>query len=199
MTVSNIDPELFNAYLEQGVHIGTRFLSASMKRYIFPIRKKNIAIIDLNKTHHQIVKIAQILEQYVPSEILILTKREKLYPLILRFCKLTGINHTERRYLPGTMTNPKSRVFVEPSLLIVLDPLTDLLAVTEASLQNIPVIAVCDSNNTFRNIDAVIPGNNKGPGSIAFILFSLYRELQHRKGEPLRMTFKEFQEGAHVI
>ncbi len=52
-----------------------------------------------------------------------------------------------------TMTQP-------PSLIFVIDPRKEMIAVQEANKLNIPVVAVVDTNCDPDNIDYVIPGND---------------------------------------
>jgi small subunit ribosomal protein S2 len=48
----------------------------------------------------------------------------------------------------------------------------------------IPIVALCDANNSTSNIDLVIPTNNKGRKALATIYWLLAREMlreRHRK------------------
>ena len=42
---------------------------------------------------------------------------------------------------------------------------------------------MCDSNNLTKNVDIVIPGNNKGRRSLALIYWLLSREILRKRGE----------------
>ena len=39
-----------------------------------------------------------------------------------------------------------------------------------------PVVGICDANNKLRNVDLVLPANNKGSRSLALIYWLLSRE-----------------------
>jgi len=83
--------------------------------------------------------------------------------------------------MPGTLTNPEMKSFIEPEVVVVTDPSEDQQAVREARQANIPVVAICDTANTLGDIDVVIPANNKGTRSLAVIYYLLTREyLKHR-------------------
>jgi len=65
------------------------------------------------------------------------------------------------RFTPGSFTNQIQAAFKEPRLIIITNPNVDHQAIDEASFVNIPVIAFCDPSTSLRNIDIVIPCNNK--------------------------------------
>jgi len=67
--------------------------------------------------------------------------------------------------------------------VLVIDPGVDRQAVREASEITVPVIALCDTNNTFKYVDLVIPTNNKGRKAIALILWTIAREVLKKRGE----------------
>lgn len=60
-----------------------------------------------------------------------------------------------------------------PSLLIVVDPKTDEIAVKEAIKLNIPVIALCDTNVDPDMVSIAIPANDDLPESVNIIINNL--------------------------
>ena len=73
--------------------------------------------------------------------------------------------------------------FIEPKIIVLTDPAADAQAFREAVNINIPVVAMCDSNNLTSDIDVVVPGNNKGRRSLALIYLLLAREVLRGRGE----------------
>jgi small subunit ribosomal protein S2 len=66
---------------------------------------------------------------------------------------------------------------------MAVDPAVDRQAVREAFEVNIPVIALCDTNNSLRFVDLAIPTNNKGRKAIALIFWILAREVMKIQGK----------------
>jgi small subunit ribosomal protein S2 len=90
-------------------------------------------------------------------------------------------------------------LFLEASLircsdmLIVTDPAADQQALREAVGSGIPVVALCDANNNLRNVDLVLPTNNKGRRSLALIYWLLAREVLKIRNETTDEAWDEAQ------
>ncbi len=72
---------------------------------------------------------------------------------------------------------------MEPDVVFVSDPQADTQAVKEAATSGIPVVALCSTDNDFRNIDLVIPTNNKGRKALAVIYWVLARQILREREE----------------
>ncbi|MBI4173343.1 MAG: 30S ribosomal protein S2, partial [Candidatus Aenigmarchaeota archaeon] len=80
---------------------------------------------------------------------------------------------------------------------MVVDPLVDEQAVKEAAAKRIPVMAICNTFNSARNIDMIIPANNNGKKSLALIFWLLAKEIlkirgEVKKDEDFKYTLKDF-------
>ena len=87
---------------------------------------------------------------------------------------------------------------MEPDVLVVTDPAADKQALAEAMNLGIPIIAMCDANNETRNVDLVIPTNNKGRRSLACIYWLLTREVLVARGDikdpaDFKMEIEDFE------
>ncbi|MEK6839166.1 MAG: 30S ribosomal protein S2, partial [Candidatus Thermoplasmatota archaeon] len=86
------------------------------------------------------------------------------------------------RFVPGTLTNPQLEEYVEPEAVVVTDPAADEQALREALNVSIPVVGLCDANNETRNVDVVVPTNNKGRRALATVYWLLTREVLRERG-----------------
>jgi len=171
-------------YLASGVHIGTQQKTGDMKKFIYQARPDGLYLLDIKMMDERLRIAARFLANYDPSSILVVSAREYGHHPVSMFAEVTGAEAIVERFIPGTLTNPGSAYFIEPSILVVTDPMTDEQALTEAVSAGIPIVALCDANNSTSNIDFIIPTNNKGRKALATVYWLLAREMlreRHRK------------------
>ena len=170
-------------YLASGVHIGTQQKNKDMEEYIYRARTDGLYVMDVQKTDQKIRVAGKFIAQYYPQDVLIVSARQYGKRPISRFAEVTGIRAKPGRFVPGTLTNPKLKDFMEIKLLVVTDPRADSQAISEATEMGIPVIALCDSDNETANVDLVIPTNNKGKKALSLVYWLLAREVLLARGE----------------
>jgi small subunit ribosomal protein S2 len=164
-------------YMTSGVHIGTRQKTSDIKEFIYKVRNDGLYIIDVKKTDERIRNAAKFLAKYDPSKVLVVSVRLYGQKPIKKLGEFTGFQTVEGRFRPGILTNPNSKDFFEPEIILLTDPLADIQALHEAENIGIPVIALCDTNNETRYVDYVIPTNNKGRRALALIYWLLAKEI----------------------
>ncbi len=184
-------------YLKVGLHIGTKFRTKYMEPFIYRVRPDGLAVLNVQKIDRRIDVAAKFLSQYSPEEIMVVCRRENGWRAVKLFSKLTGIRAIKGRYPPGTLTNLALKKFTEAKVMVVTDPWPDKNAINDAVRVGIPIVALCDTNNTANNIDLVVPCNNKGKKSLGLIFWILTKEyLKHRglikKDEDLKVTVDDF-------
>jgi len=172
-----------DTFLTCGVHIGTKQKSKDMEPYVHKVREDGLRILNVNMTSDKISKAANFIKEYDPKDVLIVSARQYGWKPAKKFADTCGFICIPGRFTPGRLTNPEMRYFIEPKVIILTDPAADAQALREAININIPVIAMCDSNNLTHNVDMVIPGNNKGRRSLALIYWLLSREILRIRGE----------------
>jgi small subunit ribosomal protein S2 len=181
-------------YLTSGVHIGTQQKSADMKEFIFKVRSDGLYVLDVKKTDERIRRAGKHLARMDPKRVLIVSARQYGQKPVKVFSAMFGFNNFAGRFVPGTMSNPQLPSFMEPEVLFVTDPAADAQALKEAVTDGICVMGLCDANNETRNVDFVIPTNNKGRRALATIYWLLAREVARNKGvEKFEATVEDFE------
>ena len=185
-TITTVNTDLLVAedtYLTSGVHVGTQQKSADMKDFIYKVRQDGLYVLDVKKTDERIRAAAAFLARYDPRRVLVVSARQYGQKPAREFSKAIGAPAFAGRFVPGTLTNPANPGFIEPEVLVVTDPAADKQALNEALNLGIPIVAMCDANNETRNVDLVIPTNNKGRRALACIYWLLSREVLVARGD----------------
>ena len=164
-------------YLAAGLHIGTQQKTKDMERYIYRVRADGLYVLDVRKTNDRIISGAKFLAKFDPEDILAVSTRQYGQTPVRRFGEITGARTIPGRFIPGTLTNPEYAKFIEPEVLMVTDPRSDLQAIIEAKQIGLPVLALCDTENLLGNVDMVIPVNNKGRKAIALVYWLMARQI----------------------
>ncbi len=180
-------------YLAAGVHIGTQIKTGDMRKFIFKVRQDGLYVLDIRKLDERIRVAAKFLSRYEPSKILLVAARQYAYKPIQMFSKVVGSDYITGRFIPGTLTNPMLKEYREPDVVFVNDPAIDKQAVSEATVVGIPVVALCDTNNSCADIDLVIPTNNKGRRALAIVYWLLAREIVKIRGQDFTYTVEDFE------
>ncbi|MGC8569165.1 MAG: 30S ribosomal protein S2 [Nitrososphaeria archaeon] len=195
------------ALIASGIRIGTNVATKHMKPFVARRREDGLNILDINKILSRIEVAGKFLSRFDPKRVLIYTSREAAYTPIMKFAELTGVNYHLGRLLPGTLTNPYLPNYKNVDVVMVVDPAVDKQAIEEAIRVNIPVIAICDTNNVCNYVDLIIPGNNRGRKALAMIFWLLARSYLINSGalqpnEPIKYTPADFEtkfeEGTYV-
>jgi small subunit ribosomal protein S2 len=169
-------------YLKSGIHIGTKFQTNYMDKFIYKVRPDGLKVLNLQQIDLRISVMIKFLSQFEPEDILFVCRRENGWKAVKKMGELTGIKVIAGRYPPGMMTNPNLKIYNEKKVLIVADPWPDRNAVNDAMMVGIPVIGLCDTNNQSNNIDLVVPCNNKGKKSLGLLVYLVTKGYMLNKG-----------------
>ncbi|MCU4799651.1 30S ribosomal protein S2 [Halobacteria archaeon HArc-gm2] len=180
-------------YLGAGVHIGTQQKTKDMERFIHRVRTDGLYVLDVSMTDQRIRTAADFLANYQPEQILVASSRQYGRFPAEKFAESVGARARTGRFIPGTLTNPDYDGYIEPDVVVVTDPIGDSQAVKEAITVGIPVIAMCDSNNTTSNVDLVVPTNNKGRKALSVVYWLLANETLDRRGSDTVYGLEDFE------
>ena len=173
----------FETYEENAVNIGTQQKSADMKRFIERVREDGLYLLNVNITDSRIRSIAAFLNNFESPRIMGVSARQYGQRPARLFSEAIGANSAVGRFIPGSLTNPVLRSYVEPDVLFVTDPAADQQALIEAVNSGLPIVGIVDANNNLRNVDIALPANNKGRRSLAQIYWLLAREVLKLRGK----------------
>ena len=186
-------------YLKSGIHIGTKFKTRYMEKFIYKTRPDGLSVLNLQKIDGRLNIAAKFLAQYNPEDILVVGRRESAWKPLKMFNKVIGARVFAGRYPPGILTNPRLDNYIEAKVMLAVDSGPDRNAVVDSMKMGIPIVAICDTNNQSNNIDLVVPSNNKGKKSLGLFFWILAREYLRNRGilkknEELKEKVEDFTE-----
>lgn len=164
-------------YLKAGVHIGAKYKTSGMRKYVFKKRPDRLKVLDVNIIDERLRAAANFVANTDSGRIVVVSRKQYGQTPVKKFSDIIGAHALTGRFIPGTFTNPTIKGFIEPALVIITDPSSDMQAIQEATNIRVPVIALCSTDNMTDNIDVIIPINNKGRQSLAVAYWLLAREV----------------------
>jgi len=176
-----------------GIHLGVRGrITRDMEKFVTGIAPSGNPIIDTNAILMRLDLGGKLIVK-IGNAVLYATDA-KFTNALKSFHAATLVPVVYHRFMPGALTNTQSKYYIDANVLIVADPTNgvptkideplrgDRRAMYEASGIGIPVVAICNTNATFEDVDFCIPANNTGAKAIATIFYLLARSIQLHKG-----------------
>lgn len=185
-------------YLKTGAHIGTKYKTNGMKKYIYKRREDGLKVMDIQTLDSRIEIAAKFIAKYNKNKIIIASRKLYGKTPIIQFAEAIGGKALTGRFIPGSFTNPEGKKFLELDLLIVTEPDSDFQAIKEAKKLKVPIIALCSTNNNTKNVDLIIPVNNKGRKSLALVYWMLAKKIlternEIKNEEEFKTTVEDFE------
>ena len=168
-------------YVRTGIHLGTKVITPDMKKFVYRRRADSIGVLNTTLIDENIKKAIEIISKYSPSEIMLVCKREAGWEAAKILESVLGWKVFTKKYPSGIMTNIQLEKFYEPELVIVCDPWVDHNTLNDAVRTNKKVIALCDTNNFTKNVNLIIPCNNKGSKSLGLVFYLLARGYTEKR------------------
>lgn len=169
--------------LSAGVHIGTRIKTKDMETFVFRVRPDGLFVLDVKRMDERLRTASKFIARYDPSKVVVVSVRLYGQSPVKKFCDVTRCRPVLGRFMPGLFSNPSHPNHLDPGIVLVTDPKADEQAVREASGIGVPVIGLCDTDNSFTDVDFVIPTNNKGRRALATVFWLLARQVLKERGE----------------
>jgi len=179
-------------YLSNGVHVGLKYKTADMQPFIYKVRPDKLCVFDIQRIDERLRQAAKMIAAFDPKDVLVVSNRVYGRKPIKKFSEATGCVAIIDRFVSGSLTNPNIRSYHEPKLLIATDPLADNQAVKEAADAGIAVLAICDTNTRVKDIDFIVPSNNKGKNALALVYWVLAREVLAARGDGFDGQLEDF-------
>jgi len=169
-------------YLKSGIHIGTKFKTKHMQKFIYKTRSDGLSVLNIQMINDRIMQAINFISDYNPEDVLIVCRRENGWKPVRLLHKLTGIHIAPGRYPPGILTNAQLENFTEAKAMLAVDVWPDRNAIDDAKRVGIPVVGLCDTNNLCNNLDLAVPCNNKGRKSLGLLFYLLARGYMLKRG-----------------
>jgi len=166
-------------YLASGIHIGMKQKTKDMQEFIYKVRPDGLAVLNLRKIDERIRVAAKFLARQ--KNIVVASRKSVAQDAVKKFGELIGAKVVFGRFMPGMLTNPHYKDYFEADVMFVVDPVIDQQAVEEAVTARVPIVAMCDTGHETRNIDLIIPINNKGKKSLVTVFMLLAREIMKER------------------
>lgn len=170
-------------YISCSIHLGTKVITPDMRKFVYKRRADGLAVMNTNLIDDKIRDGVKFLNEFSPEEVFIVGKREACWPAIDKFSEVTGIRKFTKKYPAGIITNLNLDNFFEVKTVLICDPWVDKNAYNDAIKLQLPILAICDTNNYTKHVNPIIIGNNKSRKSVGLILFILAREYLKAQGK----------------
>ncbi|MCD4845415.1 MAG: 30S ribosomal protein S2 [Methanosarcinales archaeon] len=180
-------------FLAAGIHIGTQQKTKDMMKFVYRVRTDGLYVLDIQATDERIRMAAGLFARYDPTKILVVSARQYGHRPVNMFARTIGAKSMIGRFIPGTLTNPNLDIYTEPDIVMVTDPHGDSQVIREVVKIGIPVIALCDTNNSTSNVDLVIPTNNKGRKALSLVYWLMAKQTAANKEIPFNYSLEDFE------
>ena len=202
-----------SALLAAGAHLGhsKSLLRPAFLPYAYGTRA-GITIIDLDRTLPLLRRAANITRAVARNNgsILFVGTNDALQPAVSKAARRMGRNayQLSTRWKPGTLTNAQQLFGADivgeqnyiPDLVILLNPLDNMVLIRECCAKHIPTIALIDSNVDPRIVTYPIPANDDSVRTAELIVGMLsmagkegLRELDELSGPPKEIHYDAIQ------
>src|SRR3990167_5928529 len=100
-----------------------------MRRYIYKTRKDGLKVLDVQTLDDRLKLAAKFIAHYSKEKVVVVSRRAYGQTPAKVFTEVAGGTALTSRFVPGTFTNSECTHFIEPTVVIVVDPEIDTQAI----------------------------------------------------------------------
>lgn len=163
-----------SALIAAGAHLGhsTSLMNPNFAPYAYGARA-GVTIIDLDQNLPLLRRAANLIRSVTArgGTIVFIGTRPDLREPVRKAAERIGSQgyHVGERWIPGTLTNKiqffglksADETFINPDLVVLLNPLQNLPAIRECAISHIPTVGIIDTNVDPRIVMYPIPANDE--------------------------------------
>ncbi|MEM4648049.1 MAG: 30S ribosomal protein S2 [Candidatus Pacearchaeota archaeon] len=179
-------------YIKTKVYVGHKIITPDMRKYVFKRKGDGVAVFNTDIIDQKIREAINYISKFQPEDIIVVGKNPKARKAIEMFSFYTGIKAFTSKYPAGILTNPNLENFLEPKLVLIVDPIIDKNALKDANKVKIPVLALCNSNTYTKGIDFVLPVNNREESSLGLVFYLLAKGYLEALGIKKEVKIEDF-------
>lgn len=180
-------------YLATKIYVGHKIIMPDMRQYVFKRKADGVAVFNMDLIDLKLREAIDYISKFNEKDIIVVGKKPVCWNAIEKFSYFTGIK-AFKKYPPGILTNPQLSNFIEPKLVIIVDPIADKNALHDANIARIPVLALCNTNHHTKGIDFVLPVNNKDEQALNLVFYILASGYLKSRGIDKTIKVSDFVE-----
>jgi len=178
-------------YIATKIYVGHKIITHDMRPYVFRRKADGVAVFNTDMVDAKLREAINYIAQFDEKDIIVTGKKPACWNALEKFSHFTGIK-VFKKYPPGILTNPQLSSFIEPKLVIIVDPIADKNALHDANIAKIPVLALCNSNHYTKGIDFVLPVNNKDEQALNLVFYILASGYLKARGIKKEIKLEDF-------
>lgn len=165
-------------YIKYKVNKGELSKNKKFDRFISWITPAGRNMFSIHKIDERVRVAAKFLLD--KNFLIVCTELDKEY--CKKFGELTGAKVVSN-YSSSILSNPNNKDYFETELLFLTNVDENRNAVQEANINQIPVLAFCNTNSDISGVDLVVPLNITNKGAIGVVLWLILNEIKKLKKE----------------
>jgi ribosomal protein S2 len=155
MNSNNINLETLNQnFLKNKCIYGIKRKQKYLKKYISEYKNRYV-ILDSNILKENLESLANYLISISPKDLLILNTRSEFDKTLKVFAKYIDCNFKNTKLIPGTLTNPDSKYYLQPKAIFITHNRKEKQAISQAKKSGIKILGLDNISLGLKQYDIV--------------------------------------------